>query len=66
MKVKKRPFSSDGLQGECTSELEAQGVAPAAIQTIARAHIRYAGTDSLLAVETLFPASDEAERLRAE
>ena len=54
------------LQGECKPELEAQGVAAAAIQTVARAHVRYAGTDTLLAVETRFPAEDNADRLRAE
>jgi len=54
------------LQGECKPELEAQGVASAEIQTVARAHIRYAGTDTLLAVETRFPAEDSADRLRAE
>ncbi|BCM91954.1 acetophenone carboxylase gamma subunit [Abditibacteriota bacterium] len=54
------------LQGECIPDLEAQGVITAAIQTIARSHIRYAGTDTLLAVETVFPASDDVERLRRE
>ncbi len=54
------------LQGECKPELEAQGVAAAAIQTVVRAHVRYAGTDTLLTVETRFPAEDNAERLRAE
>jgi len=54
------------LQGECMPELKAQGVATAAIQTVARAHVRYAGTDTLLAVETAFPAQDDADRLRAE
>ena len=54
------------LQSESLPELEAQGVDKGAIATIARAHIRYAGTDTLLAVESMFPAEDETERLRLE
>lgn len=54
------------LQAECLPELEAQGVALAAIHTVLRAHIRYAGTDTLLSVEATFPGDDDAERLRAE
>jgi len=54
------------LQRECKPELEAQGVASADIQTVVRAHVRYAGTDTLLAVETRFPAEDNPDRLRAE
>ncbi|RYX82429.1 5-oxoprolinase [bacterium] len=54
------------LQANCIPALVAQGVATAVIQTVTRAHIRYLGTDTLLAVETIFPASDDAERLRTE
>lgn len=54
------------LQRECVPELEAQGVPASAIEIIARAHIRYAGTDTLISVETLFPAADDAARLRVE
>ncbi|MBB3595669.1 5-oxoprolinase (ATP-hydrolyzing) [Rhizobium sp. BK529] len=54
------------LQGECLLELVAQGVDAAKIKTVLRAHIRYAGTDTLLAVEALFPQDDDATRLRKE
>ena len=54
------------LRGECMSELEAQGVATAEIKTVQRAHIRYAGTDTLLAVETTFPEIDNPPRLRSQ
>jgi 5-oxoprolinase (ATP-hydrolysing) len=54
------------LQAECLPELEAQGIAQGDIRTVLRAHIRYAGTDTLLAVATTFPAEDDAERLRLE
>jgi 5-oxoprolinase (ATP-hydrolysing) len=54
------------LQEQCLADLETQGVAPAATQTVARAHIRYEGADTPLAVETLFPASEDAERLEKE
>ncbi len=54
------------LRGECVPELEAQGVATSEIKTIQRAHIRYAGTDTLLAVETTFPEIDARARLRSQ
>ena len=54
------------LRGECVPELEAQGVATNEIKTIQRAHIRYAGTDTLLAVETTFPEIDAPARLRSQ
>ncbi|MBB3406851.1 5-oxoprolinase (ATP-hydrolyzing) [Rhizobium sp. BK316] len=54
------------LQGECLPELVAQGVDVEKIKTVLRAHIRYAGTDTLLAVEALFPQGDDAARLRQE
>jgi 5-oxoprolinase (ATP-hydrolysing) len=54
------------LQGECLPELEAQGVAADAIRTVLRAHIRYGGTDTLLAVEAAFPGHDDPTRLRRE
>ncbi len=53
------------LQGECLPELEAQGVPADDIDTVLRAHIRYAGTDTVLAVEATFPGEDAAGRLRA-
>lgn len=52
------------LQGDCVPELMAQGVAEGDIRTVARAHIRYAGTDTLIAVEASFPELDDAGRLR--
>ncbi|MBQ9350094.1 hydantoinase B/oxoprolinase family protein [Phyllobacterium sp.] len=54
------------LQQECLSELNAQGIANSEITTIVRAHIRYAGTDTVLAVEATFPAHDDIGRLRRE
>ncbi|MEZ2132199.1 MULTISPECIES: hydantoinase B/oxoprolinase family protein [unclassified Sinorhizobium] len=52
------------LQAECVPELMTQGVAEGDIQRVARAHIRYAGTDTLIAVEASFPELDDADRLR--
>ncbi|MET4691339.1 hydantoinase B/oxoprolinase family protein [Sinorhizobium fredii] len=54
------------LQTECLAELDAQGIGRDRIRTHLRAHIRYAGTDTVLAVEASFPEHDEAKRLRAE
>ncbi len=54
------------LQADCISELQAQGIASNVISTFVRAHIRYAGTDTVLAVEATFPAHDDAARLRRE
>jgi 5-oxoprolinase (ATP-hydrolysing) len=54
------------LHNECLPELEAQGIRPADIRTVLRAHIRYAGTDTVLAVEASFPERDDAARLRHE
>jgi 5-oxoprolinase (ATP-hydrolysing) len=46
------------LQGEAASELLAQGVAPAALQAVARLQVRYQGTDT--ALSCLLPADTEA------
>ncbi|MBB4018041.1 5-oxoprolinase (ATP-hydrolyzing) [Chelatococcus caeni] len=46
----------DGLAAECLAELEGQGIARSDIETFVRAHVRYAGTDTALAV----PAGDVA------
>ncbi|MBB3660378.1 5-oxoprolinase (ATP-hydrolyzing) [Rhizobium sp. BK650] len=54
------------LQGECQPELVAQGVEAGKIKTVLRAHIRYAGTDTLLAVESQFPQDDDPVRVRKE
>ncbi|MBP1872086.1 5-oxoprolinase (ATP-hydrolyzing) [Ensifer adhaerens] len=54
------------LQVECLGELEAQGIARDEIRTYLRAHIRYAGTDTVLAVDATFPEHDDIARLRAE
>ncbi|KOF12459.1 5-oxoprolinase [Ensifer adhaerens] len=54
------------LQVECLGELEAQGIARDEIRTHLRAHIRYAGTDTVLAVDATFPEHDDIARLRAE
>ncbi|MDX0440222.1 5-oxoprolinase [Sinorhizobium medicae] len=52
------------LQSECLVELEAQGIALERIRTHLRAHIRYAGTDTVLPVEAAFPDQDDQARLR--
>ena len=39
------------LQAEAAAELEAQGLSAAALRAVMRAHIRYQGTDTALAVE---------------
>ncbi|OAP36646.1 5-oxoprolinase [Sinorhizobium glycinis] len=54
------------LQVECLAELDAQGIGRDRIRTHLRAHIRYAGTDTVLAVAASFPDHDDAPRLRAE
>ncbi|THK39569.1 5-oxoprolinase [Ensifer sp. MPMI2T] len=54
------------LQRECLAELDAQGIAPHLVSSHLRAHIRYAGTDTALAVEARFPECDDAARLRGE
>ncbi|APF38155.1 5-oxoprolinase [Chelatococcus daeguensis] len=40
----------DALAAECLAELEGQGIARSDIETFVRAHVRYAGTDTALAV----------------
>ena len=52
------------LDAECSAELSAQGIAEQSITRHLRAHIRYAGTDTLLAVEASYPQIDDAARLR--
>ncbi|MHC1550929.1 hydantoinase B/oxoprolinase family protein [Phyllobacterium sp. K27] len=54
------------LERECIAELETQGIAREAVTSFVRAHIRYAGTDTVLSVEATFPAHDSAARLRQE
>ncbi|GAA0607610.1 hydantoinase B/oxoprolinase family protein [Paenochrobactrum glaciei] len=54
------------LAQECVDELTAQGVKKDVITTHLRAHIRYAGTDTVLSIEATYPQHDQAERLRAE
>ncbi len=54
------------LAQECVAELLTQGIEAAAVQRHLRAHIRYAGTDTVLSIEAAFPAEDNADRLRAE
>ncbi|QND54593.1 5-oxoprolinase (plasmid) [Phyllobacterium sp. 628] len=54
------------LQQECLAELKAQGIAEGETTTFVRAHIRYAGTDTVLAVEAAFPSHDSIARLRRE
>jgi 5-oxoprolinase (ATP-hydrolysing) len=54
------------LERECIAELRAQGITRDAITSFVRAHIRYAGTDTMLSVEATFPAHDSATRLRRE
>jgi 5-oxoprolinase (ATP-hydrolysing) len=40
-----------GLKSAAAAELEAQGLSAAALRTVTRAHLRYQGTDTALAVE---------------
>jgi len=54
------------LAQECVAELTIQGIEADAVERHLRAHIRYAGTDTVLSVEATFPAEDNADRLRAE
>ncbi|MGU3398936.1 hydantoinase B/oxoprolinase family protein [Brucellaceae bacterium D45D] len=54
------------LAKECTDELITQGIGNSAIVYHLRAHIRYAGTDTVLSVEATFPDKDDAVRLREE
>ncbi|MBX8783496.1 5-oxoprolinase [Ochrobactrum sp. GRS2] len=54
------------LATECVAELTAQGVEEQVITKHLRAHIRYAGTDTVLSIEATYPAIDVASRLRAE
>lgn len=54
------------LATECVAELTAQGVEEQVITKHLRAHIRYAGTDTVLSVEATYPSVDAASRLRAE
>lgn len=54
------------LATECVAELTAQGVEEQVITKHLRAHIRYAGTDTVLSIEATYPAVDAAQRLRAE
>ncbi|MDQ0994926.1 5-oxoprolinase (ATP-hydrolyzing) [Phyllobacterium ifriqiyense] len=54
------------LENECVAELQAQGISRDAITSFVRAHIRYAGTDTVLSVEATYPASDNITRLRRE
>ncbi|HWD13883.1 hydantoinase B/oxoprolinase family protein [Pseudochrobactrum sp. sp1633] len=54
------------LATECVAELIAQGVDEKVITKHLRAHIRYAGTDTVLSIEATYPAVDAAARLREE
>ncbi|AFL50822.1 5-oxoprolinase (ATP-hydrolyzing) [Sinorhizobium fredii] len=54
------------LQSECLAELDAQEIGRDRIRTHLRAHVRYAGTDTVLAVEATFPDHDDQLRLRRE
>ena len=54
------------LAAECVAELTAQGVEEQVITKHLRAHIRYAGTDTVLSIEATYPATDAVARLRAE
>lgn len=54
------------LAQECVAELVVQGVDAEVITKHLRAHIRYAGTDTVLSIEATYPAVDTAARLREE
>ncbi len=54
------------LAQECVRELVSQGIVERAVTLHLRAHIRYAGTDTVLSIEATFPEEDNAARLRTE
>jgi len=54
------------LKRECLADLAAQGIAEAKTHTYLRAHIRYAGTDTVIPVEASFDTGETAARLRGE
>ncbi|MFC5989298.1 hydantoinase B/oxoprolinase family protein [Limoniibacter endophyticus] len=54
------------LQAETLADLAAQGIEGKDAKTHLRAHIRYAGTDTVIPVEASYPQADTAERLRTE
>jgi 5-oxoprolinase (ATP-hydrolysing) len=56
------------LQNEAAAELQAEGLAGAALRTVARVHIRYQGTDTALtcALPQGQPARDAVRRVREE
>ena len=54
------------LQQECLGDLSAQGIAAPQTRTHLRAHIRYAGTDTPIAVEAAFDPCESATRLRGD
>ncbi|MBS9722140.1 hydantoinase B/oxoprolinase family protein [Tianweitania sp. BSSL-BM11] len=49
---------------ECRDELAAQGIEAADVTTYLRAHIRYAGTDTVLSIDSPYGEGDTAQRLR--
>lgn len=51
---------------QCVGELVSQGIVESAVTRHLRAHIRYAGTDTVLSIEATFPEEDNAARLRTE
>ena len=54
-----------GLAADARAELAKQGVPEAEIAVEARAHIRYAGTDTSLPVDTMLTGDDDMARLRS-
>ncbi len=66
----KAPGVIADLAGElveaCLADLSAQGISSDAAHVHVRAHIRYEGTDTAIAVETAYPSPDESERLHNE
>jgi len=54
------------LKRECLADLSAQGIEAPRTRTYLRAHIRYAGTDTVIPVEASFDAGETAARLRGE
>ncbi|WP_312793917.1 hydantoinase B/oxoprolinase family protein [Tianweitania sp.] len=53
------------LAVECRDELAAQGIEAGEVTTHLRAHIRYAGTDTVLSIDSPYGEDDTAERLRS-
>ncbi|MBV5263752.1 hydantoinase B/oxoprolinase family protein [Pinisolibacter aquiterrae] len=55
---------AEALRRDALADLLGQGIPEAAIETRVRAHLRLAGTDTTIAVDTRVPGPDDPARLR--